>query len=112
MKAVRMPLTAALCLSLCMLLPSVGFGAVKISGAETVGDTVTIEGSIAPGQELYLSVAQQTEFKPSDAPLPHESVKFTKSSKSENFAMDTSFGFSGNRQNQGYLLHHKLFAQR
>jgi len=85
-----MPLAAVLCLSLCMLLPSLGFGAVKISGAETVGDTVTIEGSIAPGQELYLSVAQQTEFKPSDATLPHESKKFAKSSKSENFAMDTS----------------------
>lgn len=90
MKAVRMPLAAVICFSLCMLLPSLGFGAVKISGAETVGDTVTLEGSIAPGQELYLSVAQQTEFKPSDAPLPHESKKFANTSKSESFAMDTS----------------------
>jgi hypothetical protein len=40
------------------------FAEVKVSADKVkAGDVVTFEGTIAPGQELYIAVAQQTMFK-------------------------------------------------
>jgi len=69
---------------------STALAEVKISGADKVGDTVTFEGTIAPGADLYIAVAQQDEFKPSDATLPHETKRFKKDSKKKKFGLDTS----------------------
>ena len=54
------------------------------------GDTVTIEGQIAPGQELYIAIAQQKEFKSSDTDGKFEKKKLPQNGKKFGFASDTS----------------------
>ncbi|WP_232362600.1 sulfite exporter TauE/SafE family protein [Desulfogranum mediterraneum] len=91
MKIMRIPFLTAISLTLLLL------ASLTLASAETtittngkVGDTVTIEGAIAPGQELYLTIAQQEEFKPSDATMPHEEKRFAKETKKRGFGMDAS----------------------
>ena len=92
MKQPRIPfITALVSLTFFVLASySICFAETKITTGGVVGDTVTIEGTIEPGQELYLAIAQQNEFKPADATMPHESKKFAGESKKKGFAMDTS----------------------
>lgn len=91
MKNVRIPFLTVLSLSIFVLASfNLSFAETKVTTNGSVGDSVTIEGSIAPGQELYLAVAQQDEFKPSDATMPHEKKRFTKESKKRGFGMDAS----------------------
>ena len=65
-------------------------GELKITGAEKAGDTVSFEGQIEPGQDLYLTVAEHKEFKPADATGAYEKKKLKKLTKKVGFGMDTS----------------------
>jgi len=64
--------------------------AATISATEVkAGDTVTIEGSILPGQDLYIAVAQQSTFAPKDTNGVHEVKRFKKDMAKANFSADT-----------------------
>jgi uncharacterized membrane protein YfcA len=66
-------------IAIALVLPTGALAAAKLSAAEySAGDTVTIEGEIAPGQELYLAVASQRAFAPKDTNGPHEVKRFKK----------------------------------
>ncbi len=75
---------------LLLMSHSSAFAETKVITDGLVGDTVTIEGSIEPGKELYVVVAQKNEFKPAEATMPHEKKKFAKVTKNKGFGMDTS----------------------
>ncbi|NOX32832.1 MAG: sulfite exporter TauE/SafE family protein [Deltaproteobacteria bacterium] len=53
------------------------------------GDVVQITGKIAPGQDLYLAIAQQKMFAPNDTDGVHEVRKFKNESKKRGFSLDT-----------------------
>jgi uncharacterized protein len=73
------------------------FAEAKISAAKyKAGDTVTIEGQIAPGQELYIAIAQEkmfkgtmTEFAGQASVGTYEKKKLPKKGKKAGFTMDT-----------------------
>jgi uncharacterized membrane protein YfcA len=91
MKVVRVPFITIVSLVAFLLAGySLTFAETKITTNGSVGDTVTFEGTIEPGQELYLAIAQQNEFKPADATMPHEKKRFAKETKSKGFSEDTS----------------------
>ncbi|MEE4253835.1 MAG: sulfite exporter TauE/SafE family protein, partial [Desulfuromusa sp.] len=91
MKVVRNPFITAISLTMFLLASfSLSFAETKVTSGGTVGDAVTIEGTIEPGQELYLAVAQQNEFKPADATMPHEKKKFASETTKRGFGMDAS----------------------
>ncbi len=91
MKCMRKPLVAALSLAAFALAGSnLAVAETKVTTEGKVGDFVTIEGTIEPGKELYLAVAQQKEFKPADATMPHEKKKFAKVTQKKGFGQDTS----------------------
>ena len=61
-----------------------------ISGSEfKAGDMVTIEGTIDPGQELYIAVAMQEMFAPQDTNGVHETKRLKKDADKAKFALDT-----------------------
>lgn len=76
-----------------LILLFAGSGAVaaatKITTLGKAGDTVNFEGQITPGSDLYITIANQTEFKPSDSTLPHEKSKFASLVKTEGFTEET-----------------------
>ncbi len=86
----RIPFITAVSISFFLAAFSLSFAETKVTTGGHVGDTVTIEGSIEPGQDLYLAVAQQDEFKPSDSTMPHETKRFAKETKKQGFGLDTS----------------------
>jgi uncharacterized membrane protein YfcA len=53
------------------------------------GDVVEVKGKIAPGQDLYIAVAQQDMFAPADTTGVHETKKFKKEGKKKGFSADT-----------------------
>ena len=70
---------------------SAAFGAVSVSAPSyKAGDMVTFEGQIAPGEDLFLTIAQQDTFAPQDTKGVHETKKFKKESKKRNFGLDTA----------------------
>ncbi len=88
----RIPLLFTLMLSLALVVGLAGpSGAeVKLSAAEyKAGDTVTIEGSIEPGQDLYIAVASQTTFAPADTKGVHETKTLAKDAKKKGFKADS-----------------------
>ncbi len=65
--------------------------AATISATEyKAGDVVTIEGSIEPGQDLYIAVAQQDMFAPQDTDGAHEVKRLEKDMQKANFSADTA----------------------
>jgi uncharacterized membrane protein YfcA len=90
MRIMRIPFISVVSISLFLVSFCTSFAETKVTTAGKVGDTVTFEGTIEPGQELYLAIAQQKEFKPSDATMPHEKKKFASESKKQGFGLDTS----------------------
>ncbi|CCK78562.1 MULTISPECIES: sulfite exporter TauE/SafE family protein [Desulfobacula] len=72
--------------------------AAQVSYAQTgisassykAGDVVQIKGKIAPGQDLYLAIAQQEMFAPKDTNGVHEVKKFKKETQKGAFDMDTA----------------------
>ena len=63
----KLPLLSLMLMALAAVLavPAGTFAAATISaGNFKAGDTVTIEGTIPPGQDLYIAIAQQKMFAP------------------------------------------------
>ncbi len=65
------------------------FAAGIASSSIKAGDRVEITGKIAPGQDLYLAIAQSEMFAPNDTEGTHEVKKFKKESRKRGFALDT-----------------------
>ncbi len=89
MKSLRISLSL---LSLCTLLmagANLAFAEVKVTTDGVVGDTVTIEGQINPGEDLYVALAREDVFKPADVTMPHEKGRFAKEMKKQGFGPDT-----------------------
>jgi len=75
-----------------MAVPSATFAAAKLSATEyDAGDTVTIEGNITPGQDLYIAIAMQDKFAPKDTTGPHEVKTFKGDSAPLLFANEQSW---------------------
>ena len=53
------------------------------------GDTITIEGTITPGQDLYVAVGQQKMFACQDTKGVYETKTFKKDAKKKGFSLDT-----------------------
>lgn len=67
------------------------FGEVSISASKLkAGEVITFEGSIAPGQDLYIAVAQQKMFKSTDTDGKFEKKKLPKNGKKVGFGPDTA----------------------
>lgn len=65
--------------------------AATISSSEyKAGDVVTIEGTIPPGQDLYLTISEQGTFAPQDTKGVHEVKRFKKDQKKAKFNADTA----------------------
>ncbi len=74
-----------------LVFQSSSFAATTISAEKyKAGDTVTIEGQIEPGQELYIAIAQQKMFKSSDTDGKFEKKKLPKYGKKAGFTVDTA----------------------
>lgn len=90
MKKIVYPLMLA-ALALVLVTPAMSHAAAKISKTQLkAGDTVTIEGSIAPGQDLYIAVADQKMFAPKDTKGVNETKHFKKDEKKFGFTADSS----------------------
>lgn len=78
--------------AVCFLSLQVGcFAQTTISaGKYKAGDTVTIKGQIQPGQDLYIAIAQQKMFKPSDSNGKFEKKKLPKKGAKAGFSPDTA----------------------
>ena len=88
LKKLPMLSLTAIALLAILIIPGSALAETKLSASELkAGDTVTIEGTIEPGKELYIAVAQQEMFKPSDAKLPHEVKNFKKNAKKKSFSL-------------------------
>ena len=75
---------------LALLLTASGSFAAGISASSIkAGEVVEVTGKIAPGQDLYLAIAQSEMFAPGDTDGTHEKKKFKKTTKKKNFEMDT-----------------------
>jgi len=71
-------------------LPGYAHAASKLSASQyKAGDTVTIEGSIEPGKDLFIAVAAQTTFAPKDTSGVHETKRLKKDGKKAGFNKDT-----------------------
>jgi hypothetical protein len=88
-------LFSVLLLSLTLILtgntPVLCSTAATISATEyKAGDMVTIEGTINPGQDLFIAISSQKTFAPKDTKGVHEVKTFKKDEKTIGFAEDTS----------------------
>ncbi len=88
-------LSPAIMLSLVFVFAVVGLGvcsaAATISATDyKAGDTVTIEGTIDPGQDLFIAVSSQKTFAPKDTKGIHETKRFNKDAKAKGFTKETS----------------------
>ncbi len=63
--------------------------ATTISTEGKAGDTVSFSGQIAPGEDLYITVAMRDQYKPADSTLPHEKKKFASLVKKKGFGKET-----------------------
>ena len=86
---------SVLLLSLTLILtgntPVLCSTAATISKTEyKAGDMVTIEGTINPGQDLFIAISSQKTFAPKDTKGVHEVKTFKKDAKKIGFAEDTS----------------------
>ena len=54
------------------------------------GDTVTIEGTIDPGKDLYIAVSSQNTFAPEDTKGVHETKHLNAAAKKNGFTRETS----------------------
>ena len=77
-------------IAIIMAAPNVTNAEATLSATNyKAGDTVTIEGSIDPGADLYIVISSQTEFAPKDTQGPHEIKKLKKAGKKHGFSKDT-----------------------
>ncbi len=86
-------LAGALTLLLCLVFPMAVFAGVQadLPGSNfKAGDTITVEGTIEPGQDLFVTIASQTMFAPKDTKGVHETKRLKKEAKKRGFTADTS----------------------
>ncbi len=86
-------LAGALTLLLCLVFPLSAFAGVQASlpGSDfKAGDTITIEGNIEPGQDLFVTISSEKMFAPKDTKGVHETKRFKKEAKKRGFTADTS----------------------
>ncbi len=70
---------------------SPGLAEVNLSTAELkAGEVITFEGTIAPGDDLYIAVAQQKMFRSTDSDGKFEKKKLPKNGKKYGFSPDTA----------------------
>jgi uncharacterized membrane protein YfcA len=80
----------AFALAAILAIPGSVLADAKISAAEyKAGDVVTIEGTIEPGKDLYIAVAQQEMFAVKDTDGVHETKRFAKDMEKSGFSADT-----------------------
>jgi len=82
-----------LSLGLVFLFASAGICSTTATISATdykAGDTVTIEGNIDPGQDLYIAVSSQKIFAPKDSKGVHETKHLNTDAKKNGFTMETS----------------------
>jgi uncharacterized membrane protein YfcA len=75
-----------LCASVAFATPSGKISAVEYQA----GDTVTVEGTIDPGQDLFVTIAQKDMFAPKDTDGVHETKRLKKDADKAKFSMDTA----------------------
>ncbi|MCK5837591.1 MAG: sulfite exporter TauE/SafE family protein, partial [Desulfobacula sp.] len=59
------------------------------ASAYKAGDVVEIKGKIAPGQDLYLAIAQQEMFAPNDTTGVHEVKRLKSDAQKSGIELDT-----------------------
>ena len=91
MKKAMLFFTAVLLgLAVTAAVPTSSFAAATISASEyKAGDTVTIEGSIPPGQDLYVTIVAQQDFAPKDTDGVHETKRLKRDAERRGFTTDT-----------------------
>lgn len=92
----RIPLLSVLAIAVVLALgvPASTFAGASISASEVkAGYPITIEGSIKPGQNLYIAIASQTTFAPKDTDGVHEVKRLKKEAKKWDFKNDTQIPF-------------------
>jgi uncharacterized protein len=73
-----------------MTFPNIVCASASVSASEyKAGGTVTIEGAIDPGQDLYLVIASQKTFAPKDTKGVHEVKCLKKDAKEKDFTQDS-----------------------
>ncbi len=82
-------------LSIALVFISAGAGFCRTQAAVSAteykaGDRVTIEGTISPGQDLYIAISSQDTFAPKDTNGVHEVSKLKKAGAKKGFANDTA----------------------
>ena len=71
------------------LIPTAADAAATISAKDyKAGDSVTVEGTIPPGQDLFIAVASQTDFASKDTDGVHETKRLAKDAKRRGFSME------------------------
>ena len=89
MRKLIVPITLCLMI-IAFAVPGFSAPTATISGSDfKAGDTVTIEGMIEPGKDLYLTVAMQDMFAPQDTKGVHEVKRLKKDAKKAEFNTDT-----------------------
>ncbi len=89
----KLPLLGLMLVALAAVLtvPTGTLAAATISAGDyKAGDTVTIEGTITPGQDLYIAIAEQKMFAPKDTDGVNETKTFKKDAKKKNFSLDAA----------------------
>ncbi len=85
-------ISTLICTLLMIALASTAWGAdAKLSTDKlTAGDTITVEGTIEPGKELFVVIATEKLFKPEDAAGAKELVELRDGKKGKNAFGDTA----------------------
>jgi len=91
----KKPLFSVVLLSIMLVLITTSAGicasTATVSASEyKAGDMVTIEGTIDPGQDLYLVIASQNTFAPKDTKGVHEVKRLKKDAKKKDFTKDST----------------------
>jgi hypothetical protein len=83
-------ITLSIAMLLFFTMPGFSAPSATVSDSEfKAGDTVTIEGMIEPGQELYIAVAMQDMFAAEDTDGVHETKRLKKDAEKAKFELNT-----------------------
>lgn len=79
-----------LTVTLIIALTQITYASATLSANEyKAGDTVTIQGSIAADQDLFIAIASQSTFAPKDTTGVHEAKRLKKEQEKRGFGRDT-----------------------
>jgi uncharacterized membrane protein YfcA len=75
---------------ICLIAASTASASGSLSASSIkAGDVIDIKGKIAPGQDLYVAVAQNSMFAPKDTNGVHEVKTFQKDAEKNGFTLNT-----------------------